>query len=196
MENKLQQLTEKLYNKGLEKGRNEAQQILADAQIKKNEIISEAKLEAAKILELAKRNAEELKENTINEIKLTATQLISQIRTQILETVITKVVSPKVQKAWMDGEFVKKLIIDAVAKFNPSASEPVNVVLTKEFAENVKNEITQIFNGAVTITTGDKVKVPFVIKPENENYYVSFTDKDFDELIKNALRNTVKEIIF
>ena len=196
MENKLQQLTEKLYNKGLEKGKNDAQQIITEANAKRDELISEAKIEAEKILADAKRKASELNANTINEIKLTATQLISQIRTQILETITTQVVTPKVQKAWMDGEFIKKLIVDAVAKFNPTANEPVSVIVSAEFAENVKNEIAEAFNGAVTITTGDKVKVPFVIKPEKENYYVSFTDKDFDELIKNALRNTVKEIIF
>ena len=196
MENKLQQLTEKLYNKGLEKGKNDAQQIITEANAKRDVLISEAKIEAEKILADAKRKASELNANTINEIKLTATQLISQIRTQILETITTQVVTPKVQKAWMDGEFIKKLIVDAVAKFNPTANEPVSVIVSAEFAENVKNEIAEAFNGAVTITTGDKVKVPFVIKPEKENYYVSFTDKDFDELIKNALRNTVKEIIF
>lgn len=196
MENKLQQLTEKLYNKGLEKGKNEAQLILNEANAKRDEIINQAKLEAEKILTDAKRKANELNENTINEIKLTATQLISQIRTQILETVTTKVVSSKVQKAWMDAEFVKKLILEAVAKFNPSANQPVTVLVSAEFADNVKKEITEAFNQTVTITTADKVKVPFVIKPEKENYYVSFTDKDFDELIKNALRSTVKEIIF
>ena len=196
MENKLQKLTEKLYNEGLEKGKNDARLMIDDAQTQKNEIVNAAKLEAEKILADANRKANELRDNTINEIKLTATQLISQIRAQILESITTKVVSPKVQKAWEDGEFVKKLILDSVAKFNPSTSQPVRVIVTNEFADNVKAEIIQTFNGSVTFATNDKKKVPFVIKPENENYYVSFTDKDFDELIKNALRETVKEIIF
>ena len=196
MENKLQQLTEKLYNEGLEKGKNEAAKILSDAKAKELEILNSAKADAEKIIADATRKANKIKENTLNEIKLTSTQLISQIRAQILETVTAKVVAPKVEKAWSDGEFVKKLILDAVAKFNPSTSEPVSIVVNADFAEQVKAEILTTFNGTVTLTTNDKVKVPFVIKPENDNYYVSFTDKDFDELIKNALRSTVKEIIF
>ncbi len=196
MENKLQKLTEKLYNEGLEKGKNDAAKILSDAKAKELEILDRAKADAAKILADATRKASELKENTLNEIKLTSTQLISQIRTQILETITAKVVTPKVDKAWKDGDFVKKLILDAVAKFNPSANQPVNVVVTAELQEQVQAEILEAFNKSVTLTTNDKVKVPFVINPQNDNYFVSFTDKDFDELIKNALRSTVKEIIF
>ena len=47
MENiKLQELTEKLYNDGLEKGRSEAERLVAEAKESAAKIIAEAKAEA------------------------------------------------------------------------------------------------------------------------------------------------------
>lgn len=42
MENKLQQLTQKLYDEGLEKGRAEADKLVADAKAEAREIVAEA----------------------------------------------------------------------------------------------------------------------------------------------------------
>ena len=42
MENKLQQLTKKLYDEGLEKGRAEADKLVADAKAEARKIVAEA----------------------------------------------------------------------------------------------------------------------------------------------------------
>lgn len=42
MENKLQQLTQKLYDEGLEKGRAEADKLVADAKAEARKIVAEA----------------------------------------------------------------------------------------------------------------------------------------------------------
>ena len=50
MENKLQQLTQKLYDEGLEKGRAEAERLVAEAKTNAAKIVKEAEAQAAKIL--------------------------------------------------------------------------------------------------------------------------------------------------
>lgn len=50
MENKLQELTDKLYKEGLSKGKEEGEAILAKANEKAAEIIEEAKKQAESIL--------------------------------------------------------------------------------------------------------------------------------------------------
>ena len=45
--NKLQELTQKLYNEGLEKGRSEADRLVAEAKAEAAKILAEAKAEAA-----------------------------------------------------------------------------------------------------------------------------------------------------
>ena len=49
MENKLQQLTEKLYNEGLSKGRAEAEAVLAKAHADAEKIVAEAQDKAREI---------------------------------------------------------------------------------------------------------------------------------------------------
>ena len=47
--NKLQELTQKLYNDGLERGRAEAERLVAEAKERAAQIIEDAKAEAAAI---------------------------------------------------------------------------------------------------------------------------------------------------
>ena len=47
MQNKLQELTDKLYSEGLSKGKQEGEQIVAKANAQAEEIVSKAKEEAA-----------------------------------------------------------------------------------------------------------------------------------------------------
>ena len=50
MENKLQQLTQKLYDEGLEKGRAEAERLVSEAKSEAAKIIADAKAEAEAIV--------------------------------------------------------------------------------------------------------------------------------------------------
>ena len=50
MQNKLQELTDKLYNEGLSKGKAEGEQLLAEAREKSESIIAEAKKQAEEII--------------------------------------------------------------------------------------------------------------------------------------------------
>ena len=55
MQNKLQELTDKLYNEGLSKGKAEGEAILAKANSEAEEIIAQAKKKADAIVAKAQR---------------------------------------------------------------------------------------------------------------------------------------------
>ena len=57
MENKLQELTNKLYEEGLTKGRSDAERLVADAQAKADAIVRGAEEKAAAVVEEARRKA-------------------------------------------------------------------------------------------------------------------------------------------
>ena len=69
MQNKLQELTEKLYNEGLSKGKQDAEELKANAKAQAAEIVKRANEEAAQILKNAELEAEELKQKSANDIK-------------------------------------------------------------------------------------------------------------------------------
>ena len=64
MQNKLQELTDRLYNEGLSKGKQEGEELLAKAKVQAEEIVAKAQAEAVQIVAAAQKQAEELKTKT------------------------------------------------------------------------------------------------------------------------------------
>ncbi|MDD2526155.1 MAG: hypothetical protein PHH63_07565, partial [Bacteroidales bacterium] len=64
MDNKIQELTEKIYNEGVEKGKEEALRIVNEAKDTEKKMLAEAQKQADQILADAKKSAQELKNNT------------------------------------------------------------------------------------------------------------------------------------
>ena len=61
MENKLQELTEKIYKEGVEKGSEEASRIVSEAKDEAGKVLAKAQEEAAAIISKAQQEAEDLK---------------------------------------------------------------------------------------------------------------------------------------
>lgn len=200
MENKLQQLTEKLYNEGLSKGRAEAEAILAKAHADAEKIVAEAQDKAKSIVAEANKSAVQLKANAENEVRLAAGQLKSALRQQVEGMVQMEVLSPKVSEAWRDDSFIKELAVAAVQAVGPENG--LRVVLPEnrggELVEAVKNALAERFgaDGGIEVTTDARVRVPFRIMVREGGYYVSFSDADFDALFKSYLRPKVAELLF
>ena len=69
MQNKLQELTDKLYNEGLSKGKQEGEELLAKAKAQVDEMIAKAQAEAAQIIAAAQKQAEEIRTKTASDVK-------------------------------------------------------------------------------------------------------------------------------
>lgn len=196
MENKLEQLTQKLRNEGLERGREEAEAMVAEANQKAERIISEATLKAHRLLSEAEAAAEELTKNTANDVRLASLQTISALRSQIETLVVAEVVDPKVSEAWANGDFIKSLIVEAVKSWSPSSDSGVKVIVPEAMVEEVRGAISAQFSQGVDVVFDGKSRVPFRIAPNDGAYFVSFSDEDFATLIKDTLRERVAKFIF
>lgn len=200
MENKLQELTEKLYNEGLSKGRAEAETVLAKAHQDAERIVAEAQDKAKGIVAAAEKSAKQLAVNAGNEVRLAAGQLKSALRQQVEGMVQMEVVSPKVTDAWRDNSFIKDLALAAVQAIGPENG--LRVVLPEatagELTEAVKNALAERLGGdnGVEVITDAKVRVPFRIVVKEGGYYVSFSDADFDALFRSYLRPKVAGLLF
>lgn len=196
MENKLEQLTQKLRAEGLERGKAEADAMVAEAEAKAKQIVATAEAKAAKISEEAKAKAEELAKNTANDVRMASEQTLSLLRKQISDMILLDTIESKVSKAWESGEFICSLIVEAVKSWNKAGDEEVVVVVSPEMEKDVKAAIAANFKNGVEVKANANVKVPFRIEPKEGGYYVSFTDADFTELLKQTLRQKVAEFLF
>ena len=83
MQNKLQELTDKLYNEGLSKGKQEGEELLAKAKVQAEEMVAKAQAEAAEIIAAAQKQAEEIRTKTASDIRMASAQSIAATRARI-----------------------------------------------------------------------------------------------------------------
>ena len=122
MENKLQELTRKLYDEGLEKGRTEADALVADAKARAAKIVAEAQSQAAEILAQARSKAEDVEKNTLTEIALAGKQAVSKIKSEIASLIVAKATARGVKEAVMDPAFIKEMLVSVARNWNGAAA--------------------------------------------------------------------------
>ena len=111
MENKIQELTDKIYREGVEKGNEEAQRLISSARDEAAKIVEDARKEAESILAVARKSAKETAENTQSEIKLFAGQAVNALKTEIATLLTNEVVSESVKGFVADKEYLNKFIV-------------------------------------------------------------------------------------
>lgn len=201
MQNKLQELTDKLYNEGLAKGKQEAEQLKANAKNEAAQIIAQAKEEAQQILAKAQSEAAELKVKSENDVKMASQQAFTAIKKQIEEVITVKSLAP-VKEAVADTAFLKEIIKAIVSAFNPENTDSValDLILPLEKKDELdsfaKEALAKICNAGVDVQFSKGVQGGFKIAPKGEGYMLSFTDKDFENIIAEYLRPKTKSLLF
>ena len=142
MENKLQELTNKLYEEGLAKGRSDAERLVADAQAKADAIVREAEEKAAADVEEARRKAEELRRNTMTEVTLAGRQAVGALKEHISEMIIAKTLSGPVHEAAVDPAFVREMLLAVAAGWRADSAGKVTLsaLLPAEWQERFGKE--------------------------------------------------------
>lgn len=202
MPNKLQELTDKLYQEGLSKGKQEAQDMKALAKKEADKIVSEAKEEAKKIVAQAQKEAQELKSKVENDVKMASTQTISSLRQSVENIIITKAISTPVKESLTDAEFVKSMIITIAKAFNAANPEPLslNLVLPAAMQEKLKsfveNDAKKEMGAALDVSYSKQISGGFKIGPKEGGYLISFSDGDFEKILADYLRPSTKKLLF
>ena len=202
MQNKLQELTEKIYREGLEKGQEEANQLLAKAKADAAKIISEAKAQAELIKSTAQKEANDLRKNAETEINLSAKQVLSGLKQQITAAIEAELYRTPTVDALKDADFVKKVIETAVNSWNPSSTENIalNVLvpadMEKSIADHFSNKAKASLTAGVSVTPTRAIKYGFKIGPQDGGYVVSFTEADFEALFRDYMRPKIVALLF
>lgn len=200
MQNKLQELTDKLYNEGLSKGKAEGEAILAKANSEAEEIIAQAKKKADAIVAKAQKDAEDLKTKTAGDIALASRQTVSETRQAIEKLIVTEATDAKVKAALSDEEFIKTIITTAVKAFAEGKDCGIELCLPENAKGNldtfVKKEVAKTLGKEVEVKFSKKIGGGFTIGPKDGGYFVNFSDEAFKELISEYLRPATKKILF
>lgn len=200
MQNKLQELTDKLYNEGLSKGREEGEALLAKAKSQAADIVAEAEKKAAEIMTKAEKEAEAYKVKVAGDLKMAASQSVQATRKDIEDLVVFKMTGSATEKALSDEAFVKEVIKAVAEKFNAETAMDLNLVLPETLKSSlepfVKNELSTILKGQVNASFSKKIAGGFTIGPKDGSYFISLTDETFKELISEYLRPATRKLLF
>ncbi len=202
MQDKLQELMDKLYNEGLSKGRKDADELVAKAAREAEEIISNAKEKAAKIVSKAEQEADDIKSRIANDIKMASAQSITATKQSIENLVVANALNANIGKAMSDTDFVKSLLTTVVKAFNASNAEsvPLEVILPSSMQKELQSAFaTEIYDN---LAKGSEVKFAkgmsdgFKIGPKDGGFVIGFTADDFNALLGSYLRPSTRKLLF
>ncbi|HKL32411.1 MAG TPA: V-type ATP synthase subunit E family protein [Tangfeifania sp.] len=200
MDSKIQQLTETIYNEGVEKAREEADAILKEAGKEAEQIKKDAQKEADRIVEEANEKSEELKKQVDSEIKMTTNQAVSAMKQEITTLVTMKVIQPSVKELFSDTEYLKSLISDVVKGWVEKEDFDLTVILPESNRDQLekyfKNNLADELNKGLEVTFAKNMKSGFKIGPSDGSYIISFTDDDFTNFLKSYLRPKTSQLLF
>jgi V/A-type H+-transporting ATPase subunit E len=200
MDSKIQQLTETIYNEGVEKAREEADVILKEANEKAGQIEKDAQKKADKIVEDASDKSEELKKQVDSEIKMTLNQAVSAMKQEITSLITMQVIQPSVKELFSNTDYLKKLISDVVKGWMEKENFDLNVILPESEREELekffKNNLADELNKGLDVSFAKNLKSGFKIGPSDGSYVISFTDEDFTNFLKSYLRPKTSQLLF
>ncbi len=196
MDNKLLELTQKVYSEGIEKAKADAVAIIQEANRKAEEIIKEAQKQSAEIQRKAMATANDLSRNAESELRMASRQAIAKLKQQIIEMIIAKAIEMPIRDVMKDKKFVGELIEKVASCYNDN--------ITLILPQSEKDQISAYFNDRLntelangfTVKFEGTMKAGFQIIPKDKNYTVSFTDEDFANYFKSFMRPRTIELLF
>ena len=196
MDTKIQELTDKIYKEGVEKGNEEAARIIADAESRQKVLLAEAEAKAQEIVAAAEKKAAELKKNTEAELRLFAAQSVEALKSEVANLITGKVVSDNVKAVLTDAAFMQKVILALVKGWQEAGGLIIQTAdaeaLRSYFLSNAKSYLDK----GLKIEQVNGKKTSFAILPADGSYKVSFGEEEFVEFFKEFLRPQLVEALF
>lgn len=200
MQNKLKELTDKLYKEGLSKGREEGERILEEARKKADSILAAAKSEAESVRKKAAKDADDLRSKAESDIRMASAQALQTTRKEIEDLLLNSICAKGASSNSTDGDVVKEMMLSVAKGFNATEATDLEAVLPESLKEKiepwVKSELKKILGKEVKASFSRKINGGFTIGPADGSYFVSLSDETFRALITEYLRPVTKKILF
>ena len=197
MDAKIQELTEKIYNEGVEKGQTEANRLIAEAEAKAQKIEAEAKHKAEEYLKNAEQRASELRQHTEAELQLYASQLVDSLRSSIADQIQGSVAQSSVKAITEDKDFLQGFVSKLAERFDLQRGIEITTAdadaLRAYFTANAKSLLEE---GKVRIRAVAGKPTDFTIAPQDGSFKVQFGQAEFLELFKSFLRPELTKMLF
>lgn len=202
MDDKIKEITEKLYQEGVAKGEARAQEIIDEARQQADAILRAAKKDAEQIINEARQQAESIRQTVEGEIKVAAAQAINTLKQQIVDALMLEIVDKPVTTALSDPSVIASLLSILFQKWNAQEGghPSLEVLLPEgkkaEFESALRSALQQELAKGMSLRFVRTIKAGFQIRPQGKTFKISLTDEDFKEFFKEYLRPKTREFLF
>ena len=200
MDNKLQELTDRLYREGLSKGKEEGEALVAKAEEKAAGIIGDAQKKAKEIILNAEKEAASYRTKVEGDVKMAAAQSIQATRKCIEDQMLDGLLSSEVKSSLSTPDLVKEMILSVARNFNSQESADMEAVIPESLKEEIepfiKDELSKMIGKGLDVRFSKNISGGFNIGPKDGSFFISMTDETFEELISEYLRPTTRKILF
>ncbi len=202
MEGKLRELTDRIYQEGVERARKEAEQILTQAHTQAEQLRRQAELDAQRLRDSAAIEVAQLKENTLAELRLAAAQAKAELKQQISRLISARLLNEPLQQAVQDKKFLQDVIQIAVQHWRPDrdANPGLQLLLPEEARTQLEaylsGQVRALLGKGLQVGYSTQLKDGFRIGPADGSYLVSFSSEDFERFFSLHLRAQVDKLLF
>lgn len=199
---KLDRLTRRLYDEGLEKGRAEADRLVAGAKEQVEKMLAEARVQADAIVREAENKAEDVSKNTMTEIALAGKQAVAKIKSEIASLIVARATGEGVKAVGMDAAFIKEMLVAVAKNWNGADAGKVSLQALLPESEREKldaamaAEAKALLDAGIEVGYSKDVKTGFKVGAKDGGYYISFSDADIEALLGEYLREKVAQLLF
>ena len=191
MENKLDILTQKLYNEGVDKARKEAGNIINQAKQEAEKIIADAKAKAAQMNADAETEVSNLKKKAESEMTLSARQAITALKQAITNLVAGGVAGDVAKIGFEEKAFIQELLMTIVKKWDVAGGNLNMEILLSEgekakFESFVAAKYKDLLDKGLDVKVGN-LEEGFVIQPK---------EKLFEAFFNQYMKGFTKKLLF
>ena len=196
MESKIQELTNKLLQEGVERGNAQAEAIIAQANEQAKQIIEAAQAKGAEIEAQAKKDAQALNDHTKSELKMYNAQALNALKTEIANVVNANVVKDAVKEITGDKDFMNNFVLKLAEKWGAQEDLVISTADAASLKALFAKKAKALLDKGLKIEQVNGQKTAFTIQPAYGSYKVNFGDAEFEDYFKSFLRPQLVDMLF
>lgn len=194
MDNKIQELAEKIYKDGVEKANSQAEQIVAKAESQGRDALEKAKSEAERIVTEAREEAERLKTQSETEVRNMVSSAEDALQLKITSLINSAAVNKAIDAAFAKPEALYGVVLQMAKQL--SGGVEISTSDAKGLEEYFRAQAQEVLNQGVKITEVAGKSANFDISPEGADYKINVSKEAFAEYFKEFMRPRMREILF
>lgn len=198
MENKIQELAEKIYKDGVAKAQSEADDIIAKAERLSKEVVEQAREKAAQIVSSATEESERLRNQSVTEVRDMVHSAEEALKTKITDLINSQAVNASIDETFAKPETLYKVVLEMAQHALKGGTNSLEISTSdaKGIEEYIRAKAQSLLQSSVTIKEVAGKATSFDISSEEWNYKINVSKEAFSKYFTEFMRPRMHQILF